>query len=204
MREEILEELTAQTVAEGVREMESDDAVYMLEDLPEGGAGGNPRAAAGAPSAPRWSAASITRKAPPGGACRRTSSRCRRSGPSARPSTTCARRRTCRTVSTRFTWSIRRRLQGAVALDACCAPSGRCRSPNWWTRSAVACSPPRTRKRSRACSSNTTWSPRRWSTSGDRLVGVITVDDIVDVIEEEADEDMKALGGVSHDEELSD
>ena len=30
-----------------------------------------------------------------------------------------------------------------------------------------------------------------------RLVGVITVDDVVDVIEEEADEDLKALGGVT-------
>jgi len=39
---------------------------------------------------------------------------------------------------------------------------------------------------------------------GNRLVGVITVDDIVDVIEEEADEDVKALGGVSRHEELSD
>ena len=37
-----------------------------------------------------------------------------------------------------------------------------------------------------------------------RLVGVIMVDDIVDVIEEEADEDLKALGGVKSDEELSD
>jgi len=37
-----------------------------------------------------------------------------------------------------------------------------------------------------------------------RLVGVITVDDVVDVIEEEADEDLKALGGVTSDEELSD
>ena len=37
-----------------------------------------------------------------------------------------------------------------------------------------------------------------------RLVGVITVDDVVDVIEEEADEDFKALGGVTSDEELSD
>jgi magnesium transporter len=36
-----------------------------------------------------------------------------------------------------------------------------------------------------------------------RLVGVITIDDVVDVIEEEAEEDLKALGGV-HDEELSD
>jgi magnesium transporter len=37
-----------------------------------------------------------------------------------------------------------------------------------------------------------------------RLVGVITIDDVVDVIEEEADEDLKAMGGVSSDEELSD
>src|SRR6201747_913393 len=37
-----------------------------------------------------------------------------------------------------------------------------------------------------------------------RLVGVITDDDVVDVIEEEADEDLRALGGVTSDEELSD
>jgi len=38
----------------------------------------------------------------------------------------------------------------------------------------------------------------------DRLVGAITFDDVVDVIEEEAEEDIKALGGVTRDEELSD
>lgn len=38
---------------------------------------------------------------------------------------------------------------------------------------------------------------------GRRLVGVMTIDDIVDVIEQEADEDIKRLGGVG-DEELSD
>jgi len=38
----------------------------------------------------------------------------------------------------------------------------------------------------------------------DRLVGVITFDDVADVIEEEAEEDIKALGGVTRDEELSD
>jgi magnesium transporter len=37
-----------------------------------------------------------------------------------------------------------------------------------------------------------------------RLVGVIMVDDIVDVIQEEADEDLKALGGVHSEEEISD
>ncbi|MEM1045626.1 MAG: magnesium transporter [Pseudomonadota bacterium] len=38
---------------------------------------------------------------------------------------------------------------------------------------------------------------------GDRLVGVLTIDDIVDVITEEADEDIKRLAGVG-DEEISD
>ncbi|MCI0465453.1 MAG: magnesium transporter [Beijerinckiaceae bacterium] len=38
----------------------------------------------------------------------------------------------------------------------------------------------------------------------ERLVGVITIDDIVDVIQEEADAEVKALGGVPEDEELSD
>ena len=36
-----------------------------------------------------------------------------------------------------------------------------------------------------------------------RLMGVVTIDDIVDVIEEEAEEDIKALGGVRAGEDLS-
>ena len=39
--------------------------------------------------------------------------------------------------------------------------------------------------------------------ASNRLVGVLTIDDVVDVIHQEADEDIKALGGVG-DEELSD
>jgi magnesium transporter len=37
-----------------------------------------------------------------------------------------------------------------------------------------------------------------------RLVGILTIDDIVDVLSEEADSDIKALGGVQADEELTD
>ena len=37
-----------------------------------------------------------------------------------------------------------------------------------------------------------------------RLIGVVTIDDIVDVIQDEADDDIKALGGVKAGEELSD
>lgn len=39
--------------------------------------------------------------------------------------------------------------------------------------------------------------------TSNRLVGVLTIDDVVDVIQQEAEEDIKALGGVG-DEELSD
>lgn len=39
---------------------------------------------------------------------------------------------------------------------------------------------------------------------GDRLLGVITIDDVVDVIREEADQEIKALGGVRAEETLSD
>src|SRR5688572_5467769 len=35
VREEILEDLPAQTVADGVRDLDSDDAAYILEDLPK-------------------------------------------------------------------------------------------------------------------------------------------------------------------------
>ena len=35
VRDEILEELPAETVAQGVRELDSDDAVTILEDLPK-------------------------------------------------------------------------------------------------------------------------------------------------------------------------
>jgi magnesium transporter len=40
--------------------------------------------------------------------------------------------------------------------------------------------------------------------AADRLVGVITIDDVVDVISAEAEKEIKALGGVTGDEELSD
>ena len=40
--------------------------------------------------------------------------------------------------------------------------------------------------------------------AAERLVGVITIDDVVDVIREEADQEIKALGGVRADETLSD
>ena len=71
-------------------------------------------------------------------------------------------------------------------------------------RSRTGSRPTETRRRWRACSSATTWSSAAVVDEGDRLVGVMTVDDIVDVIEEEADDDIKRSAASKPDEELSD
>ena len=49
-----------------------------------------------------------------------------------------------------------------------------------------------------------TWSRRRWWMTTTGWSASSPFDDIVDVIEEEAEEDIKALGGVRGEEELSD
>ena len=118
VREEILEELPAETVAEGVRELDSDDAVVILEDLPKDEqaeildqlpaderdrARAQPRLPGelGRPA----HADRVHRGRPP-------------LGPWARPSTTCARRPTCRSASGSSTSSIRTAGSKApVALD---------------------------------------------------------------------------------------
>ena len=78
VREEILEEVSAKVIAEGVRDLDSDDAAHIIEDLPAAGAGRNPRADAAARARARSSASCIIRKIPPAGGCRPSSSRCRR------------------------------------------------------------------------------------------------------------------------------
>ena len=158
------------------------------------------RAWSGAPSGASWT----TRKAPPAAACRRSSSRCRRHGPSARRSTICAK-----TVELPdrfyelYVIDDASKLLGAVALDLLLRNKRPQPLRADGIPSAGGCAPPKTRRRWRACSSATISSPRPWWT-GDKLVGVLTFDDIVDVIEEEAEEDIKALGGVGRSEELSD
>jgi flagellar motility protein MotE (MotC chaperone) len=85
VREEILEELEPETVAEGVRELESDDAVEILESLDE-----KEQEEILARNATCSSAASTIPKIPPDGGCRPNSSRCRLAGRWGRRSTTCA------------------------------------------------------------------------------------------------------------------
>ena len=87
VREEILEELPAETVAEGVRELDSDDAVAILEDLPKDE---QTEILDQLPASERVALARslLYPETRPAGACSPSSSLCRRSGPSGRPSTT--------------------------------------------------------------------------------------------------------------------
>src|ERR1700736_3130716 len=152
------------------------------------------------PSASRSSAAWNIRKTPPDGGCRPNSSRCRRTGPRDRRSTTCATARFYEIYAV----DSAQHLQGAVPLDALLR-----------SRRPVPLSELIEEDRRRVSVTDEQGEVARLFEkynlgaapvvdTEDRLVGVITIDDVVDVIEEEADEDLKALGGVTSDEELSD
>ena len=206
VREEILEELPPEAVAEGVRELDSDDAVYILEDLPKDEQAEilDQLPAARARRA-HAQPATIPRIRPAGG-CRPSISPCRPRG------------RVGNAIDyLRETADLPERFYELYVVDPRLPPVRR----GW--RSTGCCGPggPRSvselmdaeRRRVRATDDQEEVARlfERYNLiaapvvdEADRLVGVITVDDVVDVIEEEAEEDIKALGGVTGDEQLSD
>ncbi len=204
VREEILEELEPETVAEGVRELESDDAVELLEGL-DRRTRRRSSSICRRPNATCSPAAWTIRKDRPAGACRANSSRCRRIGRWAGPSTTCVTRPD---LPERFyeIYAVdgTRHWQGAISLDALLrarrpVPLGDLIDEN---RRRVSVTDDLAEVARMFGKYNLVAAPVL--DADNRLAGVITIDDVVDVIEEEADEDFKALGGVSGDEELSD
>ena len=204
VREEILEELPPETVAEGVRELESDDAIELLEDLPEES---KEEILERIPASER---AEIERGLlyPENSAGRRMQTDFIAVPPDWTVGQTIDYMRETPDLPDRFyelyTVDDQRRLRGAVALDALL----RARRP-------VPIAELMDEERRRVLATDDQEEVARLFgkynlvaapvvDSDDKLVGVITVDDVVDVIEEEADEDIRALGGVTHDEELSD
>jgi magnesium transporter len=204
VREEILEELEPETVAEGVRELESDDAVELLEGLDE------------------EDQEEILEKLPP-----RERDALERSLDY--PEDSAGRRMQTEFITVPPDWTVgqaidymretpdlpdrfyeiyavdaNRRWQGAIPLDVLL----RSRRPVPLAdlidedRRRVAVTDDLEEVARLFGKYNLVAAPV--VDAEDRLVGVITVDDVVDVIEEEADEDLKALGGVTSDEELSD
>ena len=204
VREEILEELEPETVAEGVRELESDDAVELLESLDEA------------------DQEEILEKLP-------QSEREEIERSLLYPENSAGRRMQTEFISVPPDWTVgqaidymrdtpdlperfyeiyvvdaNRHWQGAVPLDLLL----RSRRPVPITdlvdeeRRRVSVLDDQEEVARLFGKYNLVAAPVVDTT--DRLVGVVTIDDVVDVIEEEADEDLKALGGVTSDEELSD
>jgi len=204
VRDEILEELEPETVAEGVRELESDDAVKLLEGLDE------------------QDKVEILEKLPP-------SERDALERSLLYPENSAGRRMQTEFIAVPPDWTVGQAIdymrdtpdlpdrfyeiyavdkaqhwQGAVSLDALL----RSRRPVPLAdlvdedRRRVSVMDDQEEVARLFGKYNLVAAPVVDTT--DRLVGVITIDDVVDVIEEEADEDLKALGGVTSHEELSD
>jgi len=204
VREEILEELEPETVAEGVRELESDDAVELLESLDE------------------EDKVEILEKLPP-------SERVALERSLLYPENSAGRRMQTEFIAVPPDWTVGQTIdymrdtpdlpdrfyevyavdhaqhwQGAVSLDVLLR-----------SRRPVPLSDLIDEDRRRVSVMDDQEAVARLFgkynlvaapvvDTANRLVGVITIDDVVDVIEEEAEEDLKALGGVTSREELSD
>src|ERR1700751_5766431 len=204
VREEILEELEPETVAEGVRELESDDAVELLEGLDE------------------KDQEEILEKLPP-------SERDVIERSLEYPENSAGRRMQTEFIAVPPDWTVgqaidymretsdlpdrfyeiyavdaEKRWQGAVPLDVLLR-----------SRRMVPLKELVDEDRRRVSVLDDQEEVARMLgkynlvaapvvDTENRLVGVITIDDVVDVIEEEADEDLRALGGVTSDEQLSD
>lgn len=204
VREEILEELEPRTVAQGVRELESDDAVAILADLT------------------KEDQAEILEQLPP-------PERVALAKSLDYPEDSAGRRMQVEFIAVPPTWDVgraidhmretadlpehfyelyvideNRRFLGAVPLDRLLR-----------SKRVVPISDLMDAERRRVHATEDQEEVARLFQrydlvaapvvdAEDRLVGVITFDDVADVIEEEAEEDIKALGGVTRDEALSD
>ena len=204
VREEILEGLLPKTVAEGVRDLDTDDAVYILEDLD------------------RQDQVEILQQLP-------TSERITLERSLLYPVESAGRRMQTEFIAVPPSWNVgqaidylretvdlpdrfyelyivdsAQKLRGAVALDRLLR-----------TKRPVPVNDLMDEDRRRVKATDDQEKVARMFErynlvaapvvdENDRLVGVLTFDDIVDVIEQEAEEDIMALGGVGPDEELSD
>jgi magnesium transporter len=204
VREEILEELPPATVAEGVRELDTDDAVFILEDLPKD----EQAEILEQLPAPERVALARSLDYPEYSAGRRMQTEFIAVEPHWTVGQTIDYMRETADLPDRF-WElyvvdVDRKLKGVVALDRLLrtkrpvpiadlveedlrpvrATDDQGEAARLFERYDLVSAPV--------------------VDADNRLVGVLTFDDIVDVIEEEAEEDIKALGGVRGEEELSD
>ncbi len=204
VREEILEELPPQTVAEGVREIESDDAVAILEDLP------------------KHEQAEILEQLPP-------LERVALARSLDYPEDSAGRHMQTEFIAVPPAWNVGQAIDymretvelpehfyklyvadehhhylGAVPLDRLLRSKRPVPIQDLLEPELLPVRADQDQEEVARLFQRYDLVAAPVVDADNRLVGVITFDDIADVIEEEAEEDIKALGGVSHDEELSD
>ncbi len=204
VRDDILEELPSETVAEGVRELDSDDAVEILQDLPKE----DQAEILEQLPPPERVALARSLEYPEDSAGRRMQTEIIAVPPSWTVGETIDYMRETADLPDRFfeiyVVDAGQRFLGAIPLNRLL----RAKRP-------VPVSELMEEDRRRVRATDDQEEVARMFEhydlvavpvvdAGDRLVGVITHDDIMDVISEEAEEDIKALGGVSGEEELSD
>lgn len=204
IREEILEELPPQTVAEGVRDLDSDDAVAILEDLTK------EDQAEILDQLPAVERIALKRSLdyPEQSAGRRMQDEFIAVGPDWTVGRTIDYMRETPDLPDRF-WEIYvvegdQRLTGVVALDRLLRTKRPVPIKDLFDDELRPVSATDDQEEVARLFERYDLVSAPVVDADNRLVGVITFDDIVDVIEEEAEEDIKALGGVSGGEELSD
>jgi len=204
VREEILEELPTETVVEGVRELDSDDAVYILEDLPKD----EQAEILDQLTPPERVALARRLDYPEDSAGRRMQTEFIAVPPAWTVGQTIDYMRETADLPERFfeiyVLDADGKFLGAVPLDRLMrskrpVPMSELMEPE---RHVVRADDDQEEVARRFERYNLVAAPV--VDAGERMVGVITFDDIVDVIEQEAEEDIKALGGVNVEEELSD
>jgi len=204
VREEILEELEPETVAEGVRELESDDAVELLEGLDEAD---QEEILDKLPATERV-ALERSLEYPENSAGRRMQTEFIAVPPDWTVGQAIDHMRDTPNLPDRFyeIYAVDKaqHWQGAVSLDALLRSRGSVPLADLIDEDRRRVSVLDDQEAVARLFGKYNLVAAPVVDTENRLVGVITVDDVVDVIEEEADEDLKALGGVTSDEELSD
>src|ERR1700730_18655186 len=204
VREEILEELEPETVAEGVRELESDDAVELLEGLDEAD---QEEILDKLPATERV-ALERSLEYPENSAGRRMQTEFLEVPPDWTVGQAIDHMRDTPNLPDRFyeIYAVDKaqHWQGAVSLDALLRSRGSVPLADLIDENRRRVSVLDDQEEVARLFGKYNLVAAPVVDTENRLVGVITVDDVVDVIEEKADEDLKALGGVTSDEELSD
>ena len=204
VREEILEELPAEAVAEGVRELDSDDAVAILADLPKD----EQTEILEQLPPPERVALARSLLYPENSAGRRMQTEFMAVSPVWTVGRTIDYLRETPDLPDRF-WEIyvvdsAGRLQGTVALDRLLRTKRPVPIAELIDEEMHPVRVTDDQEDVARLFEHYDLVATPVVDEADRLVGVITFDDIVDVIEQAAEEDIRALGGVGREEELSD